>query len=487
MKKRSVIYVVTVIAVVASFLVVSYSVISGRFGELESALSLQASQLDMFKGEMAGQITDLDTRLSIQQYDYVIYSFGDIGSVYAVKNGQTGRVDFNSTDAALVFNYALERGRNVYVKAGYYALYSDVVCRDKKNAVLDGEGATLFCNGHKIIISGFSYESSQNSRISGFVIFNGTVRIENSCKVTVTGMKFVSCLVGLELANTFAWSECNKIDDVHFIECTQGIVFRANTSLATGSYGNTVISRCYFNLRDNSIAITIEPTAEFTDSQMLNVRIWIGGYSGQQYNQTGLQVGGSMYQSVMEGVVFESFARGNLSDAAIYAVKIDTSYQTPILQPGITFLGYWTKLIYNPGNSEIQGEGAGVVFKRENVNVSVDALDYVNGPAVVDVAPATITSFKVLVVVDGGFSQNENVTVRFRLGFFDKDVAAGSEVVEKTFNCSSSVWLSDYDLLRLLPSKDLVRAILVDAKVDSASTDVVVRVSVFGTSTWSAM
>jgi hypothetical protein len=488
MEKKSIIYIVAIIAMVASILAASYSVISARFAELESTLNMQAVQLDMFKQEMAEQITDLNTRLPIQQYDYLVYHCEDNAYIYVAKNGQTGTVDFNSTDAALVFNYALEHGNSVYVKSGYYDLYSNVTCYNKRNSRLDGEGATLFCNGHKIIISGHSYEDSQNNRISGFIIFNGTVRLENSCKTIVTDMKFVSCLVGLELANTYLWSECNKIDDAHFIECTQGIVFRSPTELATGSYANALISRCYFNLRDNSIAITVEPQAQFNDCQMLNVRIWIGGYGGQEYNQTGLLVSGSMAQSVMDGVVFESFAKGNLTDAAVYAVDIDTIYQTPILQPGVTFLGPWTEMIHNPGNNDVQGEGASVAFKRENVNVPVSTSStYSNEPTTIDVAPSTIASFKVLVKVYGDFSQNENLTVRFRLGFFDKDVAAGSEIVEKTFNSTTSLWLSDDDLLMLLPTQDLVRAILVEAKVDSASTDVYVRIYVFGTTTWSDM
>jgi hypothetical protein len=58
---------------------------------------------------------------------------------------------------------------------------------------------------------------------------------------------------------------------------------------------------------DNSVAITVEPQAEFTDSLMQDVRVWIGEFG--QFNQTGLQLEGSMYKTAMESVVFEPSLR----------------------------------------------------------------------------------------------------------------------------------------------------------------------------------
>ncbi|MCW4009841.1 MAG: hypothetical protein NWF05_04390 [Candidatus Bathyarchaeota archaeon] len=457
-------------------------------GQIDAYSSDLSGQIGEYSSVLNSQIADLESRLPVQQYDYIIYSSPGNDDFYVAQNGQTGEVDFNSTDAAQVINSALENGNSVFVKSGIYILGSDVICYNKKNLMLDGEGATLKCTHHKIIIRGSTYLASQNNRVSGFIVANGGVRIENSARTTITNMIFESCEVGVELVNTNTWSECTKIDDSHFITCTEGIAFRTPSPGATGSYGNAAISRCYFNLRDNSIAITVERGAEFTDGQMQNVRIWICGYSAQQYNQTGLKISGSLFQTVMEGVVFESFAYGNLSDSEVYAVYIDTNYQTPILQAGITFLGPWTNIIYNPTNSEVQGEGLGVAFKQENITIPVSASsNYLNEPTVIQVAPSTITNFKALLMVNGDFSQNETITVRFRLGFVDKDVAAGSGIVEKTFTSSSSLWLSDDDLLRLMPLKDMVRSILVDAKVDSDSADATVQVSVFGVTTWSAM
>jgi hypothetical protein len=92
--------------------------------------------------------------------------------------------------------------------------------------------------------------------------------------------------------------------------------------------------------------------------------------------------------------------------------------------------------------------------------------------------PLTITSFKPRIQVQGSFANGETVTVRFRLEFVD-NVISGS--VEKSFSNSTTLWLSDDDILKLLPSQSVIWSILVDAKASSASTDAVVQISIYGT------
>jgi hypothetical protein len=434
------------------------------------------------------QIYDLSGHLSVQQYDYIIYGAknNSAGVLYYAKSGEDGVIEFVSSDAASVFTFALENGKFVFVKSGSYMLNSDVFIRNKENAMLVSDGdATLLCDGHQIVIYGNSCHESKYNTVSGFTIFNGGVRIENSYMTTISNMVLQNCNVGIELVNTNTWSESSKIDDVQFYSCTQGIVFRSLAKDGSDSYQCTMISRCYFNLPDNAVAISVEPKALFTDGQMKNVHIWAACFPGQQTNQTGLLVSGSLYRTAMNGVVFESFGVGNLSESSLYAVHVNTTFQTPVLQEGVTFLGNWTKLVNNPYNSQVEGNGIGVAFKRENVTVPLSADAYPNQPAAIQVAPATFASFNAKIVVDGTFSQNENITVRFRLQCIGDLPPTGSNVVEKSFNASSSLWLSNDDLLRLMPYQNVIQAILVDAKVDSASTDASVHVSVFGGTTWS--
>ncbi len=353
---------------------------------------------------------------------------------------------------------------------------------------MDSDGASLTLNGNKIIIRGESYQNSQYDQISGLVILNGSVRIENSFFTTVTNMIFENSTIGIELANTNAWTEGTKIDAVHFNKCTQGIVFRTNTSdillgrNSTGSYGNTEITRAYFNQLDNSVAITVEQNAEFTNGQMQNVRIWIGEFGN--YNQTGLllNVNSSMYQTLMDDVVFESFAQGILGNASIYGIKMDlTNYGSPILQSGVSFLGSWTARINNLYNNWILSGGS--IFKQENINVGVNPFQYPTRATSIQMSPATISSFKPKVTVLGNFGHNETVTVRFRLEFVDNVVTSEANAVEKSFNSSGSSWLSDDDLMQLFPSQNMIYAILVDAKVSSAGTDASVRIDLYGLTT----
>lgn len=477
--------VVLVFSVVSSALLlyrtaVLQTQLDESYAALDAALNQNFTVLNQTDYNLQSQLTlevdSLNARLPIEQYDYVIYRYWDHGSVYVAKNGRTGVVDLNSTDAAYVFNQAFARGNSVFVKADEYNLTSNVYLSNKKNARLDSDGAILTLYGNAVIIRGDDYQFSQNNQISGLKIVDGTLRIENSFRTTVVNMIFENCTVGLELVNTNTWSEGTKIDTIHFNKCTQSLVFRTNSTDATGSFGNTEVNRCYFNLIDNSIAITVEKDAEFTDSQMQNIRIWIGEFS--QHNQTGLQLDGSMYQTLMDGVVFESFATGQLDDAMLYAVKIGrTAHQAPILQAGVSILGPWTARIHNPFNSWIYG--AGGVFKQENMAVSVGAFDY-GQATIVQMRPATITSFQPQITVQGNFRGNETITVRVRLEFVDNSVSGS---VAKQFTSSGSVWLDDADLMRIFPSQNVVYAILVDAKVNSATTDATVQVSMYGTTT----
>ena len=70
------------------------------------------------------------------------------------------------------------------------------------NAKIISDGATIIGNGHKIIISGDNYTSSQYVTISGLTIINGTVRIENSFGTTISNMIFENTSTCIELANT---------------------------------------------------------------------------------------------------------------------------------------------------------------------------------------------------------------------------------------------------------------------------------------------
>jgi hypothetical protein len=55
-----------------------------------------------------------------------------------------------------------------------------------------------------------------------------------------------------------------------------------------------------------------------------------------------------------------------------------------------------------------------------------------------------------------------------------------SSPVEKVFTNSSTVWLSNDEILRLFPSQNVVWAVIVDASCSTSSTDATVKVSGYG-------
>jgi hypothetical protein len=404
-------------------------------------------------------------------YDFVVFQDGDL---YKAKNQASGVVDFTSGDAAEVINGALAEGQTVYVKAGSYALSSDVQMYNKENAKLVSDGANIIGNGRKLLIKGDNYTASQNNLLSGLTVINGTVTVENSFRTTISNMQFVNCSTALELTNSETWTEGTKIEDSRFINSTTAIVFRTPTGNATGSYASAEIRRCFFNLRDNSAGIVVEDFAELSDSQLQDVRMWMGE-NGYITNQTGLLVDGSMHQTLLSGVVFESFTD---YPTEMYAISLGETSITPPTLAGVSFLGNWTAKVYNPFSKWISGVGA--VFKQENLNIPIGVNGQYGTTQEIQLRPATISSFKPKIRVQGSFASNETITVRFRLEFLDNTI---SPSVEKTFSNSTTLWLSDDDMLRLLPSQSIIWAILVDAKVSSSSTDATVQVSLYGLTT----
>ncbi len=412
-------------------------------------------------------------------YDYVL---SKDGGNYKLKNMLTGYVAEQAASASSAINSALNSGKSVYLNPGTYVLTEDVVISNKINAKIEGDNqATVIGNGHKIIVYGTDYTTSQNNLISGLTLINATVRVENSFGTTIQKIIFENTSTGIEFANTNTWSEYNKVEDCQFINATEGIAFRtpvfnladsASPINATGSYSSTIIERCSFNLRDFSVGIKVEKLAELSDSQIQDARFWIA--QNERSNQTGLYVDGSMYQTLLIGVVFESFT----SDP-IYLFGIDIGNNcnpAPILDSGVSFLGNWTAKIHDSQGIWLSANGA--LFKRENVNVSVGTNNQYGANQTIQVRPLTITSFKPKIAVDGSFSNNETVTVRVRIEYIDNII---SNPVEHTFTNSSSVWLSDDDLMQLFPSQDIIWGILFDAKTNAGSTDAVVTVSGYGT------
>ncbi len=113
------------------------------------------------------------------------------------------------------------------------------------------------------------------------------------------------------------------------------------------------------------MGVNVESQAEFSDSQMQDVRFWTG--EDGHDNQTGLLIDGSMYQSSLFGVVFESFTD---QPNDMFAIDIgQTANQCRYLDSGVSFLGNWTARIHNPYSKWISG--AGSAFERENINVPV--------------------------------------------------------------------------------------------------------------------
>jgi hypothetical protein len=394
-------------------------------------------------------------------------------STYEAKNQASGLIDFSSPTASFVINEAVAQGSYVYIKSGVYPLASDVQILNKKSAKIISDGATIVGNGHNIIIKGDNYTTSQYNEVSGLNIVNATLRIENSFATIISDITIENSTVAIELDNTDTWTEGTRIDNIHFVNCIESIAFRTPTPNGTGSYASTEITRCFFNMLDNSVGINVEKKAEFSDSQLLNSRLWLGENGNN--NQTGLRVDGSMFQTLLSSVVFESFAD---TPENVYAIVVgENANPAPIIDAGVSFLGDWTARIYNPYNVWLSGTGS--VFRRSE-SIPIGTSSQYGETVSIHLRPLTISSFKPKIQVQGNMAMGEMVTVRLRVEFVDNVI---SQNVEKTFTNTTAIWLTDDDILRLFPSQNIIWAILVDAKSTSASTSASANISIFGIAT----
>lgn len=308
--------------------------------------------------------------------------------------------------------------------------------------------------------------------ISGLTLVNATIRVENSFGTTISNIVFENTLVGIEFANTNKWTEYNKVENCQFINVTEGIVFRTPVGNATGSYASSIIERVSFNLKDFSVGIKVEALAEFSDSQMQDVRFWMG--ENGRTNQTGLLVDGSMYKTLLLGVVFESFTS---EPNNIFAINLgQTCNPAPTIDGGVSFLGNMTAKVHNPNSSWILGDGS--VFKIQDFPIPVGLNSKYGSTESIHVRPLTMFAFKPKVEVDGNFRGDETVTVRIRIEYIDNAV---SNPVIRTFTSSGSIWLTDSEILQLLPSQSIIWSILIDAKSSSSSTETIVKISGYGT------
>lgn len=418
----------------------------------------------------------LDLSNSINQsirdssFDFIIYKEN---SVYKAKNQITGRVEHESNDLALLINHLIPKGNQIYVEKGEYELLSNILIKNKNDLYLTSNRAKIVGNGKKIILTGDDYTKSQYNQFTGFEIINATFRIENSFKTTISDMIFYNCKSAIEIINTNKWSEGNKIIDAHFINCSKSIIFKTPINNATGSYASSEIKSCFFNIPDNSVGIEIEKLAEFSDSQIQKVRFWMGEYG--QSNQIGVLVDGSMFQTLIWGVVFESFASKPIN---LYGINIENNTDpAPIISEGISFLGNWTAKIHNPHNIWISGTGG--IFKEEKISIDIGLNNKYGKLVDYHIRPLTITSFNAKLQVTGPFENNEIISIRIKLTYIDNTYSPISLV--KTFTNNTSIWLTKDDMLNLLPSQNIIWSIQMEAKSNLATTKNSVLISLFGT------
>lgn len=406
-----------------------------------------------------------------EDYDYIIYKEG--GNI-KVKNGTTGQINFVEEDFSAALKKISRSYVKIFVKKGDYDVNSNILLENLENIEILSNGAHLNLKGNHFVIRGENHELSKHNSIEGLTITNGSVAIENSFMISIRKCIFTNSEIGIILLNTRSWTECTIVEDCYFIGVKRGIVFKRPQENGTKSYANTEIKRCYFELRrEGSVAIHVEPQTDFNEGLIQNVRIWMGVPCG--VNQTGILIDGSMLNTLIQNTVFESFAEFPVN---IYGIKLGESCEAPIFGQSLVFLGNMTSSIHNPFKKWLYGIGS--TFKIEGLQIPLGFNN--NYGACKEITPPSYLTFSISTIslkiqVEGNFSNDESITVRFRLKLVDNSF---SRELTKPFNSTAHIWLSQDDFFFIWPNTNLISSLIIDAKTNMLSSNVSVSVSLYG-------
>ena len=410
--------------------------------------------------------------LRLEQYDLLLFSrpsmplmSGGTATKYYVKSGLTSDEVFESTKFSKALEYALTHGKVVILRPGNYSLDSNVIINNRSNLILDGQTSTLHLTNHTISFRSNHYANNTNNQIRNFIVRNGTFRLENSFRATFENMIFEDSESATEISNTNMWSEATKLENVYWGNCKTALTFKTPTGPATGSYENTALDRCYFNLTlDNSVGIMVENNAEVSNSQWTNLRIWLHGKTEE--TKTGLYLNGAMAETNLNGVIFESFDEGKN-----YGIYIGTNSTTGIsVGEGTSFLGKFEARISNLNGQWIDGV---VQFKESERQLNFSKSETIHR------YPSTILSFNAFIKIEN-LSATEEVTVKIKLNFIDH-TSQSITLPPFTDNTTKPYWLTNQDLYDLYPSQNVIWDIEVLAQTNLPNSQTKVTIGAYGT------
>ena len=182
-------------------------------------------------------------------------------------------------------------------------------------------------------------------------------------------------------------------------------------------------------------------------------------HANNSQTQTELHVEGAMTNTILSGVVFESFGNGT-----IYGIYLGEN-STGFSDEGTNFLGYPEARIYNPYGKWMPG-----LFRIEPINLTFD------NSTRIDRDSFTIESFGAIINIEN-ISLSEQVTVNITLNFKDHT----STWIPLTFSENQTYELTVKNLYDLYPSQSTIWDIEFLAQTNLLNSETNVSIEVFGT------
>lgn len=283
----------------------------------------------------------------------------------------------------------------------------------------------------RLILNGTDYTKNKNVKFVNVLFDNAYISVRNYFDTSFLLSTFNYST--LELYNTSTWTERTTILDCGFHNSS--IVFRTPAS-NYNSYMYTHIIGTWF--RDSSIRV--EEGANVSDSSIVMSNFWFN-----RDGQSGIHVDGSMFRTMLDKVVFESFVENPQN---LYGIRLGRNAIAPFLGL-LNFLGRFTSRIYNPYNVWLY---SWKTVKTRTINVAANTETVL----IDDYGSFGVVPLKI------SFSCNGETTLTIKYILYD------DSVIEKTYNFN--------DRMDVDPSDAHINSNIISSIIALSSTNCVATV-----------
>lgn len=429
---------------------------------------------------------------------------GILDIVFA-KNGKTGQIDFQGTDASKVIQSAIDtlsNGGIIIFKNGIYHLSSPIrIDREKVNSVkIKGESMyytilrPTFTSGNIVEFDGgtsspwLNYVGLENIKIGPAVKQSGlTGLFIRGVKNGVSEFKNIYIMnVGVGVKIGYTGITTDNFDNLLLENIQNDITVDKGFDIGVGSALTCINcigqSGSVIDGLSNSVFIggqlfPCEIKASDRDIGYITF-INVASIDNIPLGVIGCKISGPnrvRNLTFVNPIMFgdgDGFDIEKGEDITILNHSILVSGTPLNVASGVSLNLYGKYLPISGDISFTRAYGSFPIQRKRTVTPDIGVNDTYGTPITTYSYTGQISWFKAKITVGGTFATGETVTVLIRV------ITKGGVItdIEKSFTSTGSLWLTDDDILSAWTDNDTIQKIVVKAKTDQASTSVTVTV-----------